>query len=116
MGKPNFLDDPAFKCLRVADLDGYHRAIEGRKTVDFSGADLRGVDFRGADVSRLVLRDAYLRDADLRGCDLRGVDLAGVSIHSAKISGTYFPYEIDAAEIQLSLKQGTRIRMRKNKG
>lgn len=116
MARPNFLDDPAFKCLRAGDIDGYHRAIESRKVVDFTGADLRGVDFRNADVSKLILRDGYLRDADLRGCDMRKVDLAGVSIHSAKISGTYFPYEIDAAEIQLSLKQGTRLRVRKPQG
>lgn len=112
MGKPKFLDDTAFRALRVGDLEAYHRAIEARKVVDFSGADLRGMDFRNAEVNKLILRDAYLRDADLRGCDLRQVDMAGASLQGAKISGTYFPQEIEAAEIQLSIKQGTRLRAR----
>lgn len=113
MAAPRFLDDPAYKCLRAGDLEGYRRAIQGRKTVDFTAADLRGIDFRQVEPGNLILRDAYLRDADFRGCDLRHVDLAGASLQRAKISGAYFPPEIDAAEIQLSVEYGTRMRARK---
>jgi uncharacterized protein YjbI with pentapeptide repeats len=113
MAAPRFLDDPAYKCLRSGDLEGFRQATEGRKTVDFTGADLRGTDFRKLVPMNLVLRDAYLRDADLRGCDLRNVDMAGASLERAKISGAYFPLEIDAAEIQLSMQYGTRLRVRK---
>jgi uncharacterized protein YjbI with pentapeptide repeats len=111
MGKPKFLDDPAFKFLRLGEWQRFHQAIEERKTVDFTGADLRGVDFRNVNVSKLILRDAYLRDADLRGVDLRGVDMAGASLNGAKISGTYFPLELSAAEIRMSLRHGTRLRV-----
>ncbi len=111
MGKPRFLDDAAFRYLRLGEVDRFHQSIEGRKVVDFSGADLRGVDFRNVKVDKLVLRDSYLRDADLRGCDLRLVEMTGASIHNAKISGTYFPLEISASEIQLSITYGTRLRV-----
>ncbi len=111
MTAPRFLDDPAFRSLRVGDMAGYRQAVEGKLVVDFSGADLRGTDFRSADLSHVVLKDAYLRDADLRGCDLRHIDLGGASIQNAKISGAYFPCNLSPAEIQMSLKYGTRLRV-----
>ena len=112
MAKPIFRDDAAFKCLRMGELDGYHRAIRDRKVVDLSDSDLRAVDFRGADLSKLVIRDAYLREADLRGCDLRHLDLEGVSLYHAKISGTYFPENLAPEEVRLSVEHGTRVRCR----
>ena len=112
MPEPFFPDDPAFRCLRAGDLDGYHREIEGREVVDFSGTYLRAVDFRGADLSKVVLRDAYLREADFRGCDLRHLDLAGASLYHVKISGTYFPQDTAADEIRMSIRYGTRLRTR----
>lgn len=116
MTKPRFLDDPAYKSLRLGDTEAFRQALAERKTIDFSGADLRGVDFRDIDLSRLVLRDAYLRDADLRGCDLRQVDMAGASLERAKIAGAYLPREIEAAEIRLSVEYGTRLRARPRGG
>jgi uncharacterized protein YjbI with pentapeptide repeats len=110
MTAPRFIDDPAFRALRVNDLEGFHLAIINRQEVDFSGADLRGIDFRETDLDRLVLKDAYLRDADLRGCDLRHMDLEGASFHGARIAGAYFPASIPAAEIQMSVIHGTRVR------
>jgi len=113
--RARFPDDPAFKALRVGDVEGYHRAIQGRQTIDFRGADLRGCDMRNLDLSRVLLRDAYLREADLRGCDLRNHDLEGCSIYNAKISGAFFPENIPAEEIRLSLEYGTRMRARKDR-
>jgi len=110
MAAPQYLDHPAYRCLRVDDVEGYHMAIINHPRVDFTGADLRGIDFRKADVSNLVLRDAYLRDADLRGLDLRHMDLEGVSFHGAKVAGAYFPPNLSAAEIELSVAHGTRVR------
>jgi uncharacterized protein YjbI with pentapeptide repeats len=107
---PIFLDDPAFKLLRVGDVDAFHEAVAGRDSVDYSGADLRGVDLRKIDIHNMVLRDAFLRDADLRGCDLRHLDLSGVSMRGAKIGGTYFPDNVTADEIRMSVRHGTRIR------
>ena len=112
MSQPAFLQDEAFKLLRVGEVAAFHRVIEGRDVVDLSGSDLRGTDFRKVNLDKLILRDAYLRDADFRGCDLRHLDLEGVSIQSARISGTYFPANIDASEIRMSLRYGTRIRVK----
>jgi uncharacterized protein YjbI with pentapeptide repeats len=112
MSKPQLLEDEAFKCLRDGDSEGYNRAVEYRKIVDFTCADLCATDFRNVDVSKLILRDAYLRGADFRGCDLRHVDMEGSSIHNARIAGAYFPANISASEIQLSIQHGTRLRLR----
>ena len=110
MAAPRFLQDPAFKLLRVGEVAAFHKNIEGRDSVDFSGTDLRGTDFRKVDLSRVVLRDAYLRDTDFRGCDLRHLDLEGASLQNAKISGAFLPANISAAEIRMSLRHGTRLR------
>jgi uncharacterized protein YjbI with pentapeptide repeats len=113
MSTLRFLDDIAFKCLRGGDIAEFHRVIEGRTTVDFSGTDLRGTDFRKADLRKVILRDSYLRDADLRGCDLRQMDLSGATIQDARVGGTYFPDSLPAEEIMMSLKHGTRLRTKK---
>jgi len=111
MALPKFLDDEAFRSLRVGDMTAYHRIIEERDVVDFSSSDLRAVDLRNADISKVVLRGAYLRDADLRGLDLRDIDLEGCTMFNAKISGTFFPPELSAQELRNSIDYGTRIRM-----
>lgn len=113
MNKLRFLEDVAFKCLRGGDIDEFHRVIEGRTTVDFSGTDLRGTDFRKADLRKVILRDSYLRDADLRGCDLRQTDLSGATLQGARIGGTYFPDSLSAEEIMMSVQHGTRLRTKK---
>jgi uncharacterized protein YjbI with pentapeptide repeats len=110
MAKPKYLEHPGYRCLRVDDVDGYNMAIINHTTVDFSDADLRGIDFRDVDLEKVVLRGAYLRDADLRGCDLRKMDLEGASLHGAKIAGVFFPDNVSAAEIEMSVVHGTRIR------
>lgn len=108
-----FPDDEAFRCLRGNDPEGFHRNIEGRKSVDLSDCDLRGVDFRSIDLSKVILKGAYLRDADLRGQDLRHMDLEGCTLRHAKISGVYFPDNIEVNEILFSQQHGTRLRTRK---
>ncbi len=108
-----FPEDEAFRCLRANDIEGYQRNTEGRKSVDLSDCDLRGVDFRNVDMSNVILRGAYLRDTDLRGKDLRHIDMEGCTLRHAKISGVYFPDNLDVHEIQFSLQFGTRLRTRK---
>ena len=110
MAAPKYLEHPAYRCLRVDDVEGFHMAIINHTKVDFSDADLRGIDFREADLSNVILRGAYLRDADLRGCDLRHMDLEGASFHGAKIAGAYFPGNVSPAEIDMSVVHGTRLR------
>ena len=58
------------------------------------------------------MSDCYLRHADLRGVDFSQTRLQGASINGARISGTYFPPELSADEINLSLLHGTRMRYR----
>ncbi len=111
--KPQFPDDEAFRNLRAGEIDAFHKNIEGRDVVDFSGSDLRGATLKGADLSRVNLRNCYLRDADLSGQDLRDHDLDGCSLLRAKVSGTYFPDDISASEVRLSLEFGIRMRHRK---
>lgn len=110
MAQPMFLDDPAFRCLRVGDFNGYSQQVADRRQVDLSGTDLRGVDLRGIDLNKVVIRDAYLRDADLRGLDLRNLDMEGCSLYHAKVSGAYFPANVAPEEIVASVHYGTRIR------
>jgi uncharacterized protein YjbI with pentapeptide repeats len=105
-------EDEAYRALRTGDLKAYHAAIRGRRSVDLANADLRGVDLRAADLSHVELRGAYLRDADLRGVDLRHLDLEGCSLLHAKISGAFFPANLSAEEIRLSVEHGTRLRAR----
>src|SRR5688500_3231478 len=107
---PRFVNHPAYRCLRVGDVAGFHRYVSDSESVDFCGADLRGVDLRKTDLTKVILRDAYLKDADLRGQDLRQVDLEGCSLRNAKVGGVFFPANIRADEILMSLQHGTRIR------
>ena len=44
------------------------------------------------------------------GVDFRAARLEGASINAAKVSGAYFPVELSASEIELSLLHGTRMR------
>lgn len=110
--RPKFLEDEVFKCLRSGDLPGFTAAVAKQQSVDLSNSDLRGADLRGFDLSKVILRGCYFRDADLRGLDLREHDLDGCSLYHTKISGTWFPYNIDASDILLSLEHGTRLRSR----
>ncbi len=110
---PRFLEDEAYRSLRSGDIETFHREIAERDSVDFSNVDFRGADLRGADLQKVNLRGAYLRDADLKGLDLRNVDLEGCSLLHAKVGGTYFPSDLSADEIRLSLDHGTRLRYRK---
>ena len=110
---PKFLDDDAFKLLRSGDLEGFHSAIAQREIVDFSHTDFRGIDLRGADLRKVILRGCYLRDTDLRGQNLRHHDLDGCSFFHAKISGVWFPENLSAEEIRLTLEYGTRLRTKR---
>jgi len=74
--------------------------------------NLRGADLRHVDLHKADLRDAYCHSADLRGVDLSQANLEGASFHRARVSGAYFPANVPAEEIKMSLELGTRIRCR----
>ncbi len=74
----------------------------------FPHLDLRGLDAAGIDFT-----DCYFRAADLRGVDFSKACLVGASINGARISGGFFPVELNANEISLSIQHGTRMRYNK---
>ena len=95
--------------LRDGRVDEFNE--KAKKTApDLANADLRLVDLRFADLRNANLAGAYLRNADLRGVDLAEANLDGASLHDARISGTYFPSQLPADEIRMSVMQGTRMR------
>ena len=98
--------------LQDGKIDQFNQRRAAGESCDLRGANLRGADLRGLEAAGLDMRDCYLRHADLRGVDLTRAVLEGASISSAKISGTYFPPELTAEEITLSLVHGTRMRYR----
>jgi hypothetical protein len=109
---PRFINHPAYRCLRVGDVAGFHHYTGEDETVDLAHADLRSVDLRKVDLRRVILRGAYLKEADLRGQDLRAHDLEGCSLRNAKVGGAYFPDSLRAEEVLMSLQFGTRLRTR----
>jgi uncharacterized protein YjbI with pentapeptide repeats len=110
MTDPKRSSDPLYKLLRNEEVASFNEKREAEKSYDFRGCTFRGSDLRGLDAHGLDLRDAYFRDADLRGVDLRQALLEGASLGSAKISGAFFPDDIAADEIRLSVEYGTRLR------
>jgi uncharacterized protein YjbI with pentapeptide repeats len=106
-------DDPYYRLIRDGKIDDFNKQKAANKKIDLKNCDFRGVDLRGLDAEGLDLSDCYFRQSDLRGIDFTQANLEGASINAAKISGTFFPYELDAAEIELSLLHGTRLRYRK---
>jgi len=103
-------DSEMFMALRNGDVEAFNRLRAGGEVPDLEGANLRGADFRGADLQDVSLKNAYLPYADLRGSDLRSCNLEGASIKEAHISGVYFPADIPAQEILMSVQYGTRLR------
>lgn len=109
---PKIKDDPLYRLLREGAIEEFNTRRANGETCDLVGCDLRTIDLRKLDASGLDFRDCYLRQADLRGVDLSEANLEGASINAAKISGAYFPKELSAEEITLSLTHGTRMRYR----
>ncbi len=112
MSQPRQLDDPLYRLLRNEDVAGFNTRKPAEGEVDLSGADLRGIDLRALNAERINFTDAYFRGADLRGLDLREAQLEGASLAHAQISGAYFPRELTADEILMSVNFGTRLRYR----
>ncbi|PVZ12558.1 pentapeptide repeat protein [Pseudomonas sp. URIL14HWK12:I12] len=112
MNQPKQLDSPLFTLLRREDVTGFNRDKQQHGPVDFRGGDFRGLDLRQLDATQVDFSDAYFRSADLRGVDFRQSQLEGASLAHAQISGAYFPVELSADEILMSVNFGTRLRYR----
>lgn len=109
---PVIKDDPMYKLLREGHVKDFNQRKADGESCDLSGADFRGVSLVGLDADGLDFSDCYFRMSNLRGVDFRNARLQGASIHGAQISGAFFPIELDAYEIELSLEHGTRMRYR----
>jgi uncharacterized protein YjbI with pentapeptide repeats len=109
-GKPRKSADPLYLLLREGNIDDFNRRHNAGESCDLRGCDFRGIDLRGVDVANIDFSDGYFRQADLRGLDLRGCQMHGASLHAAHISGAYFPPELSSAEIEMSVRLGTRMR------
>jgi uncharacterized protein YjbI with pentapeptide repeats len=104
--------DPMYLLLAEGRVEEFNRRRKAGEKYDLRGANLRGMDLRAIDAAGLDLSNAYLRQADLRGLDLSTAKLEGASLHGARISGVLFPTGLEAAEIQMSVQLGTRVRYR----
>lgn len=114
MKKPEIKTDPLYQLLRQEDIKGFNEQRDSLDTSELRSGDYRGRDLRNMNASALDFSNAYFRNADLSGIDFRATNLEGASLLDAKLSGTYFPAELTAEEIRLSLDTGTRMRYRRD--
>jgi len=112
MSQPKLLDTPLYALLHKDDVEGFNKERPQDGLIDMVGGDFRGLDLRELNADNVDFRDAYFRSADLRGIDFRKASLEGVSLAHAQISGAYFPPELSADEILMSMNFGTRLRYR----
>ena len=103
-------DSKLRELLMDGRIDAFNEEI-GDKDVDLQNLDLKGVDLRGANLKSADLRGAYLKNADLRGMDLSAANLRGASLQNARVSGVLLPKGLSPAEVEMSLKYGTRLRV-----
>ena len=106
-------NDPFYVLLRDEHVQEFNRQRQPGTACDLSALSFRGRDLRGLDARQVNFQDAYFRDADLRGIDFREANLEGASLAHAKVSGCYFPPELSADELRLSVEYGTRLRYRR---
>ncbi len=111
MAAPIISDQPLYRLLREGKISEFNQRVIAGESVDLSGCDFRHMNLQGIVTKGLDFSGSYFRQADLRGVDFSEcMSMDGASIHDAKISGVYFPKQIRAEEILLSLEHGTRMR------
>lgn len=111
MVTPAISDDPLYRLLREGKVEEFNQRIAAGETTDLTSCDFRHINLQGINAEGLDFANSYFRQAGLRGTGFTVcANFNGSSIHGAKISGTYFPKELRAEEILLSLNNGTRLR------
>jgi uncharacterized protein YjbI with pentapeptide repeats len=110
MSQPRQLDNPLYALIHNEKISAFNAQKPKDVFVDLSDGDFRGLDLRALDAQGINFTNAYFRGADLRGLDLRNAQLQGASLAHAQISGAYFPVELTADEILMSVNFGTRLR------
>lgn len=109
---PRKLDHPLYLLLQDENIAEFNKRVAAGERTSLANAALRGLDLRNMDPADMDFSGAYFRSCDLRGIDFRRCNMEGASVADAKISGCYFPVELSADEIHLSLERGTRMRYR----
>ncbi|MFY9178443.1 MAG: pentapeptide repeat-containing protein [Venatoribacter sp.] len=110
MQGPITSNDPLYQMLAKEDVKAFNQAREQGKEADLRHCNFRGLDLRFANLNGLDLSGAYFRAADLRGINFSKCKMNGASLGDAQISGCYFPTDIPANEIIMSVSYGTRMR------
>ena len=110
MRQPRQLDNPLYALIHNGKTSAFNAQKPKDAIVDLSDGDFRGLDLRALDAQGINFTNAYFRGTDLRGLDLRNTKLEGASLAHAQISGAYFPVELTADEILMSVNFGTRLR------
>ncbi len=103
--------NPMAQLIREGRYDEFNFRVEQDGPADLSFAYLRAQDLTQVNLKGANLSGAYLRGADLRGQNLSAANLAGASLAEAKVSGVLFQDNLSAQEVQMSLTQGTRMRV-----
>ena len=111
--RPLTYADPMYQLLRDADVVEFNRRKAAGQSCDLTHCDLRSLDLRGIDATGLDFSHCYFRNANLRGVDFSKSRLEGTSLNEAKVAGAYFPAELSAEEIALSVEHGARMRYNK---
>jgi uncharacterized protein YjbI with pentapeptide repeats len=111
--RPLTYADPMYQLLRDGNIVEFNRRKTAGQTCDLTHCDLRSLDLRGIDATGLDFSHCYFRTANLRGVDFTKSRLEGASLNDAKIAGAYFPTELSASEITLSVEHGVRMRYSK---
>ncbi len=105
-----FPDDPLYQILRDEKVKQFNEMRKNMEAIDFHDCDFRGLDLRGLNAKGINFSGCYFRAADLRGIDFSLANLDGVSLAAAQISGCFFPKNISASEIAVSVDKGIRMR------
>ena len=105
--------DPMYQLLRDGNVVEFNRLKAAGQSCDLTHCDLRSLDLRGVDAAGLDFSHCYFRNANLRGVDFSNSRLEGASLNEAKVAGVYFPAELSAEEIALSIEHGVRMRYKK---
>lgn len=108
--QPEIKHDLMYTLLREGKIDEFNRRKAQNESFDLTECDLRGLDLRGLDTEGVDFSGCYFRQTDLRGINFTNSCMLGASINGSKISGCFFPPQLSAEEITLSLVHGTRMR------
>ena len=106
-------NDAMYRLLREGCITEFNAKKASGETVRFTGVRSEGAStYEGSMPMGWISATVIFAKSDLRSVDFRNARLEGASINAAKISGAYFPADLTASEIELSLLHGNRMRYR----